>query len=567
MNRLLFSITSLILLVLLTSHGVVMACSSAGEFRIEELPSMDYLVKATVIDTDDRGHNAILRIEDYYKGEGKQLVVVNRYPVSLESTNAVRGYHTSCLYSGQGDRWIKGSQGYFGLTPNGDGTFTDMSNDRTAHYYAWDGQITQGDGATEGYAIEFGAYVFMSEDEFIEKLLEAGHRTETIPPTIEGIQHYPLMRYLDVVTENGTRYQINPDRSLSQLPDTAPLAISTDGAHVAFKLDDNIIGFQYYWTEYLDSKEATEYGYDQIKLSGQQVKFSKDSHMVAIWEDYELRIYLFDGRDQDPPRNQMTMTEIAYAELDSLLKVIWSADSSTIAWEDSTGIWRWNLFEDAEATQIEEARDLLDLSTYGRYVRYGEIDDWTLFDSQTGDSFENAVAAPTEQFLVFIVGDDKPLPDWHETDCKPPLRENCASYVYPRFEYESVSVFPYQMELLGFEGCSGLEFCDIRGISWHPSTLNNGYRGGRYIHTFQSHIQQIEYDVFYDQVAVLRGDYQIEFEFYDSRYFTDDFYASRIPYLDYVSLEFDVDSPIASIEWGQPIFYDSFMFTATQYLP
>ena len=37
--------------------------------------------------------------------------------------------------------------------------------------------------------------------------------------------------------------------------------------------------------------------------------------------------------------------------------------------------------------------------------------------------------------------------------------------------------------------------------------------------------------------------------------------------LDSVELEGIVDSPIASIEWGQPIFYDSFMLTATEYLP
>ena len=36
---------------------------------------------------------------------------------------------------------------------------------------------------------------------------------------------------------------------------------------------------------------------------------------------------------------------------------------------------------------------------------------------------------------------------------------------------------------------------------------------------------------------------------------------------DYLNLEGIVDSPIASIEWGQPIFYDTFMLTATEYLP
>ena len=39
---------------------------------------------------------------------------------------------------------------------------------------------------------------------------------------------------------------------------------------------------------------------------------------------------------------------------------------------------------------------------------------------------------------------------------------------------------------------------------------------------------------------------------------------SNLARLDYLDLFGDVvDSPIASIEWGQPIFYDTFMLTAT----
>lgn len=563
MNRFLILAVSLLLWVVTLPTTVVMACSGYPYFGVDDLPAMDLLVKATVIDTDDRGYNAILRIEDYYKGEGKQLVVVNRYPASLESTRSVRGYDTSCLYSGRGHRWQKGSQGYFGLRPNDDGTYTD-SYGGTAHFYVWDGQITCQDGNTEGFALEFDQPFTITEADFIVKLLEAGERDEPIPPTIDDIQHYPLMRYLNITTENGTRYQVNPDRSINQFSDTAPLAISPDGSHVAFKLDDETIGFQYYWTEYQDAEQAYVYENEPIELYGQDMKFSQDSHMVAVWDNEELHVYLFDSHTRGGYGNKMNMTEIAYAELDTSIDMMWSADSSTIVWEDGTGVWRWNLFEDTEPTQVTDASGLLGLSTYGRYVRYGEVDDWTLFDSETGETFDKALAAPTEQFLVFVDSDEKPIPDWKEADCKPPLRENCASYIYPRHEYETVSVFSYQMELIGIKGCGSLDACDIRGYSWHPSIGETGYIGGRYIGAFQDHINQITYDVFYDQVAVLRGDYQIEFKFYDSRYFDEE---ENLPYLDYVNLEFDLDSPIASIEWGQPIFYDSFMQTATQYLP
>ena len=82
-------------------------------------------------------------------------------------------------------------------------------------------------------------------------------------------------------------------------------------------------------------------------------------------------------------------------------------------------------------------------------------------------------------------------------------------------------------------------------------------------------VRQIAYDPYYDQPAVLRGDYQIEFDFYFSGYFEGwlDLDESGLARFDYLNLENVVDSPIASIEWGQPIFYDTFMLTALEYLP
>ena len=84
-------------------------------------------------------------------------------------------------------------------------------------------------------------------------------------------------------------------------------------------------------------------------------------------------------------------------------------------------------------------------------------------------------------------------------------------------------------------------------------------------------VRQIAYDPFYDQPAVLRGGYQIELDFIDSGLFEGWYDIDESGHwrasTDYLNLEGTVDSPIASIEWGQPIFYDTFMLTATEYLP
>ncbi|MCY4018067.1 MAG: hypothetical protein OXG39_01540 [Chloroflexi bacterium] len=562
----------LILLVLVPLQ--TMACSGYPYFGVDDLPEMELLVRATVIDADDRGYSAVIRVEEYYKGDGPRLLTVARYNVGLQTGRGVRGYDTGCLYSGRGHEWRPGSTGYFGLNRNYFETYSDYYSG-SAHFYVWDGQITYQEGATEGYALEWDAPKTISEEEFIARMLEAGGREAPVPPTIDGVLRYPLMRYLMITTETGARYQVNPDRSVTPVDEETAIAVSPDDSHVAIRADEETLGFYYVWP----LGYTPEHIKQTVKAPGRDLLFSNDSHMVAVWDDAQLSIYLFrnEGRGNHGDWGSgmqldlIAKTALAIADGGSAV-VQWSADSSTIAWQDDHGIWRWDLYEDAEpdlvaiADEIEDAK-LLDLSASGRYVRYGRAAGWTLFDSEGGHTYSNALASPGDRHLIFVNSDTTPIDNWRESDqCAPPLRQNCALYV--RFpDAETITVFPYQMELLGLVRCgSG---CYVTSVSWHPAinSGNTGYIGGRYIGTAMADLRQIAYDPVYDQPAVLRGDYQIEFEFYNSGYFTGAYDSVNIASLDYLDLEDVVDSPIASIEWGQPIFYDTFMLTATEYLP
>ena len=550
------------------------ACSGYPYFGVEDLPEMELLVRATVIDADDRGYSAVIRVEEYYKGEGPKLLTVARYNVGLQTGRGVRGYDTGCLYNGRGHEWRPGSTGYFGLSRNFFETYTDYYYG-SAHFYVWDGQITYQEGATEGYALEFDAPKTVSEEDFIAKMLEAGGRDEPIPPTIDGLVRYPLMRYLMITTENGTRYQVNPDRSVTPVDAETAIAISPDDAHVVMRADEKTLGFYYVWP----MGYTPEHIKQTVKVPGRDLLFSNDSHMVAVWDDSQLSVHLFrnEGRGNHGDWGTgMQLDLIASTTLDiangGSAVVQWSADNSAIAWQDDTGIWRWDLYEDAESIlviaggEIQDAK-LLDLSASGRYVRYGTAAGWKLFDSDGGETYTNALATPGDRHLIFVNSEATPIDNWRETDrCTPPLRQNCATYF--RFsEAETITVFPYQMELLGLVSCGS--DCYVVGASWHPAinSSDTGYSGGRYIGASMSDLRQIAYDPIYDQPAVLRGDFQIEFQFYHSGHFTGAYDTVNLATLDYLNLEGVVDSPIASIEWGQPIFYDAFMLTATEYLP
>ena len=546
-------------------------CPERYPFNMADLSEMELLVRATVLEADERGYSAIIQVEDYYKGEGPKLLTVSRYNVGLETGHSVRGYYTGCLFDGYGRHWRAGSTGYFGLSRNYFETFTDYHY-AAAHFYVWEGRITDYDRATASYAWAWDEEDAMSEEEFVAELLEMGGREAPIAPTIDGVVRYPLMRYLNITTERGTRYQVNPDRSVTAVDSDTALFISPDDSHVAVRVDDETLGFYYVWP-----LGYTPEHYEQtVKVPGHDLQFSNDSHMVAVWDESHLAVYLFRNEGQGHFLQWgvgMQLNLIARATLhaddQASALALWSADSSTIAWQDASGIWRWDLYEDAAPKRIADAEDmdgsrLLDLSNSGRYVRYGNGKGWTLYDSKTQERFANALAAPGDRHLIFINSENPPIDDWHETEsCTPPLRQNCAVHLEIPAE-KTMHVFPYQMELLGLVTCD--TDCHVGARSWHPAIKHDktGIHSNRYISETMTNLRQIAYDPTHNQSAILRGDYQIEFGFYESKLFNDD---EKLPYLDFLDLESEIDSRIASVEWGQPIFYDTFMLTATEHMP
>ena len=101
---------------------------------------------------------------------------------------------------------------------------------------------------------------------------------------------------------------------------------------------------------------------------------------------------------------------------------------------------------------------------------------------------------------------------------------------------------------------------------WNPSTFWQGYFWPEPDFD-QERWRQYAYDPYFDRKAILYGAYRIDLESWRDMILkaTDDLEYER--QLDSLDLEGIVDSPIALIEWGQPIFYDSFMLTATEYVP
>ena len=372
----------------LTSSNVWACTGRPYATKMTHIDEFDLWVRATVIDRDDRGYNAILKAEEYYKGEGPRILVVKRHLPALASVTGLRGYSNGCLGDGGGQEYRRGTSGFFGLKPNGDGTYTDW-HFGSALFYARDGIVPYYDDYE---------WKEIAETDFVAKLLKLGGRDAPVEPIFEEVQRYPLMRYLMITTETGTRFQVNPDRSVTPVPADAPIAMSPDGAHWAYRLDEDTLGFG---RPYQNQGEESVSYFKEI--SGRDLRFSNDSNMVAVWDDSQLSIYMFGNSGSGYLGGMMTMDQIALVELnasaDQATRVIWSADSSSLAWQDESGIWRWNLYEEERPTLLFAGDDchLIDISSHGRYLRYGAARGWILHDSLTGARYVNALAAPGEK--------------------------------------------------------------------------------------------------------------------------------------------------------------------------
>lgn len=538
------------------------ACGGGSPFLIDALYDVDIIVEATALDVDERGYSAILHVSRYFKGQAGEYLTVMRFPPTLETAAAVRDYSTGCLYSGNGREWANGDSGYFGLRSNGDGTYSDTASGNVAHFIPSDDRIEFYDFDPQTDSQWHSETLPIAE--FENLLLEYGETESTLQPISNP---YPLMRFLNITTESGQRYQLNPDRSITPLdPETSPIAISNDGSHVAFRIDDERIGFQYLWLERMPFfEDITNDGGWLIPQPGQSVQFSPDSNFVAVKNDAEITIYMFDNYENGGYGQRMTMQTVAQTDISQPLEetpIVWSADSTTFAYQDGDGIWIWDIFEDGEPvlaiTNVLDDSILLDISVSGRYVRYGQSDVWELLDTQSNVSYHNAIATPDESNLIYIQPEfPEGTPDVDRRDnrqCEAPLSQNCPIYIsFPlNLDGTGPDIFWYKYDQIALLGC-GEDRCYVSSYPWRLA-IGNSYNLEIQLTDPLLLVDAFDYDLIYDQPVVSVAGSILEFGFYPS--YEREEPSDPVPNLDQLDLSNMLDSPIVDLEWGLPIFYD-----------
>lgn len=562
---------------ILSLPSPVEACGGLFESTSIEYAISEYFVSATVLEVDDTGYNAILKVDRYFNGSGGEYLLVMRYPPALQTAGPIRRYDTGCLYDGGGYIWQPGSYGYFGLYARADGSYGDYGvfpqewGPGSGHYFENAGEVT----FYSKNAGDYGGSLTLATDEFENLLLRLSGRGDAIEPHDNP---YPLMRFLNITTESGKRYRLNPDYSVSWLdPDKWPVAISNDGSHVMFRLENGELGFQYLALakktydpfahalgsiataggRFASGGRFTSYGWLEPQ-TGNYGLFAPDSNYVAVQEDSRLVVYVFGstsitgaavgyGRD-------MTMTEVARHDTDWLTTaekapMAWSADSTTIAYQDSRGIWHWDIFEKATPHMVArgDARaELLDLSRSGRYVRYSKGESWNLFDIASGEEYEQAISTPDERKLIFIKRNfpegtvrvheeefSRPFgshPAWRT--CDAPLSRCPVNIQFGNI----IDYFEYQPGWIGL-----VSDRTVKVFPWYMSMEDSPSIDGA---TWPRRIIAFDFDSTYKRPAMVIDEFEIALSF-----------SKGEPYFA-VDLREHLDSAIAEVEWGQPVFLD-----------
>ncbi len=561
-----FLFLSLFCAVCLMPLPNISACVS-GEYEflqsIEEITRYDLIVSATVHDIDDAGIGEILRVDRYFKGSGGEFLASMPVPPALQVATHIRSYDTGCLYDGRaGNSRQIHDFGYLGVWANADGT------------YGVGVIYSPKDGLVEFYSEDTG-FTELTVREFERLLLKYSGQTEATAPLSKP---YPLMRFLNITTESGERYRLNPDRSVTWLdPSTRPLAISNDGSHVAFRLDDEMLGFQYLATSkkplapWLQDEEtgATDeetprntakglarYGWMHT-VPGLYAQFSPNSDFAAVQDKTRLAVYLlssvigedvFVGYGHRMVVREVASFNVTWRDFLERQPLVWSANSVAIAFQDSQGIWLWYFLENAEPQLVvatQEGQELIDISATGRYLRYGRPAEWMLLDVLTTATWKDSLISPDESRLVHFLSDGPEDLDQRNRlrNCSLPLM-SCPLVVVQSphtgvgSEKPPQKVFWHERDLLGLVYRNG-----IQSIRWSYA-LEDVFCAFRLCHGVDTpEISAFDYDSRYRRPAFAFEETRIGFGL-----------REKDNYYDSVDLSEYLDSPIVDLEWGQPIF-------------
>lgn len=586
MKRLLLFLQSSMFLLIFNLPSVY-ACSY-GEIpppTVDTMLDRDVLVRGIII--ENNAGNSIIEVERYLQGTGSRYLLLSRQSPANYVIKAIRGYAAhACDYSMSAVADV-GTRAYFSLSraENGayhNGFFAEQSifpivDDEEGHFVHYWEDV---DGS-----IEFRR---SSEDEFEQLIAERTGNNGTVPSESSRM---PRFRVLTIRTESGQAYQLPVDSNEIQpitinppCSENCPI-VSPDGSHYAVPNPNEADA---YWAWFYASGEDWSQGIGEGEarmypsgFHAQSLIFSPDSEYILAWYEDSISLYAFNTWSSSgvfgyyPNLAEVWSAQLALTETETAERFrglgAWSANSNAIAYWDADGL-KWldiNMMRVprlileseqiqgfAQSNQAENIPPLLELSSTGRYLRYGDREEWRLLDLLTGMEYDDLLISPDEtRFLAVspeeFLGQTVRNMEGEEGDCIMfSLQGDCLM----------TNERPFDYCILPMTTCSGYYLGgEIREVHWHGDTgivylrcedeesnlcfaMQRNFDNRYSSQTPESRATNaFAYDEHYGHIAWAIDDYYLRLDAY--------------VYSTAVDLSTVLDSPIVSLEWGAPLWY------------
>ena len=249
----------------------------------------------------------------------------------------------------------------------------------------------------------------------------------------------------------------------------------------------------------------------------------------------------------------------------------WSGNSNAFAYWDADGLKWLDMstmqvpslilqYEDipslAHLNSVGSIPPLLELSNTGRYIRYGEVDEWILLDTLTGSEYDDVLVSPGETEFIAIAPEVSPYQyrnQAEEGECLMfDLDGNC---LIRRGRYGEMCVAP----MVACATPVSLHDFQLRKFYWYDNS-NAIYFACESSENNLCFVRQAPLEQIYSSQAP--ASYQTNAFAYDEYYghiawAVDDYYLRLDAYVYGTAVDFSavLDSPIVSLEWGRPMWY------------
>ncbi len=564
MKRLLL-ILPLLVLCLFYDTDDALACSGGGNgvLTLNLVNDSEFIVRGSVIEAS--GGNSIVRVDRYLAGSGANQLFIYRNSPGYWVGRNLRGYDYGCGIW-QSPMVVNGVQMILGLNRNLNGTYAveftmpiiPTEDDFNVSYLNYDGDIHD----RENHSADNWQPITTSVREFEARLEEITGQFAVLPePVFTDSPYYPELRrrVLYITTENGTHYMMPIDSGAvveidPPCSENCPI-FAPDYSHALYPIpvEENTYAVTYHTPSTYDWYEGySRFSGDDILefrpnfITAESVLFSPDSNFVIGWTDNVLSLYQirigFNNYYGDVPNiydiaqfELSTENALESAELQG--NVAWSGNSRVLVYWDTEGLHWFDLLSMDSSRIVEDVPrpERLEVSQSGRYVLYGDRNNWLLMDIFTGTQWENAIITPDEgRILHFYTPDENAtfdVTDGLHTNL-PIDTQSLIEWHWREFERQGREY--HQLTIIAVDDNEGL--C----LGYYTlSPLDNHFAMPCFLvrSSDEHYVAQIIVDDVHGAIVARYSDGLIT------------------EYLNTIITFAELDSPIASISWGEPLWY------------